>query len=64
MSLTESKTKVYLGDSVYADVSGGMIKLTTENGYPDDPRNLIYLEANVFLALVRFGNRYFDIEHE
>jgi hypothetical protein len=42
----------YIGDSVYVEEDSGMIKLTTNNGYPDDPRNIIYLEENVFYALV------------
>lgn len=49
-----SNAKAYLGDSVYADVENGMIKLTTENGYSDDPRNVIFLELEVFDALLRF----------
>lgn len=43
--------KTYLGDSVYAEFEDGMIKLSTWNGYPDDPRNVIYLEEEVYLAL-------------
>jgi hypothetical protein len=42
--------KVYLGDSVYAELECGMIKLTTWNGYDDDPRNVIYLESEVLEA--------------
>ena len=49
-----SLNKEYLGDSVYANVEGGMIVLTTENGYADDPRNRICLEPAVLDALVRF----------
>jgi hypothetical protein len=48
--------KQYLGDSVYAKFDGYHIVLTTENGYPDDPRNTIALEPDVFDAL----NRYVD----
>lgn len=33
--------KYYLGDSVYADVENGMIKLTTEND-SEGPSNTIY----------------------
>ena len=43
--------KTYIGDSVYADVEDGMIKLTTENGGPDGPSNTIYLEPRVFESL-------------
>jgi hypothetical protein len=44
--------KTYLGDSVYAKLENGMIVLTTENGYSDDPRNVICLEPSVYQALV------------
>jgi hypothetical protein len=44
--------KVYLGDSVYAEMdSYGRLVLTTWNGYPDDPRNKIILEPEVIEAL-------------
>jgi len=43
--------KQYLGDSVYAESDGYGIWLTTENGYPDDPRNKIYLEPSVLQSL-------------
>jgi len=46
--------KVYLGDSVYVDNINGMLCLTTENGFPDDPRNKIYLEPEVFEALIEY----------
>lgn len=41
------ETRVYLGDSVYGEFDGFGIWLTTNNGYPDDPRNKIYLEPAV-----------------
>jgi len=46
--------KRYLGDSVYASYDGYHIILTTENGYPDDPRNRIALESEVLTALIRY----------
>jgi hypothetical protein len=50
--------KVYLGDSVYAEIAPtGMIRLTTNNGYPDDPRNVILLEPEVYDALTQFVAR-------
>lgn len=49
--------KTYLGDSVYADFDGYRIVLTTENGYPDDPRNRIALEDHVMNALVRYAKQ-------
>lgn len=52
--------KEYLGDSVYVEVENGMFKLTTNNGYPDDPRNVIFLEPEVWASL----NRYVTIEGE
>lgn len=44
--------KQYLGDSVYARVTDGMIELTTDNGM--GPSNKIYLEVEVLEALIRF----------
>ncbi len=49
--------KAYLGDSVYVDYVGGMLKLTTENGLPHDPSNTIYLEDSVYAALVEYVRR-------
>jgi hypothetical protein len=46
--------KRYLGDSVYVELEGGMIKLTTENGLPGDPSNTIYLESYTYEALQRY----------
>jgi len=48
------KSKTYIGDSVYASYDGLRITLTTENGYPDDPRNKIVLEQEVWQALQTF----------
>jgi len=41
--------KVYLGDSVYAEYDGEGVWLTTNNGWPDDPRNKIYIDPDVML---------------
>lgn len=58
-----SDLKAYLGDSVYAKIDEfGRLVLTTENGYPDDPRNLIVLEPEVFLALENYVSRHFKQE--
>ncbi len=46
--------KRYLGDSVYASFDGQHIVLTTENGYPDNPSNTIYLDSRVLRALRDF----------
>lgn len=50
--------KEYLGDSVYVELENGMLKLTTENGLPDDPSNTIYLEPGVVEALFRYYNKF------
>lgn len=44
------KAKAYLGDSVYAEWSGEMVKLTTDNGL--GPTNTIFLEPEVMDALI------------
>lgn len=44
----------YLGDSVYVEVERGMVKLTTENGWPGDPSNTIFLEEPVMRALIEW----------
>jgi len=49
--------KDYMGDSVYAEWDGYDITLTTENGYPDDPRNRIVLEPEVWASLVKWVDR-------
>ena len=49
--------KVYIGDSVYAEIENGMIKLTTENGREGDPSNTIFLEPEVLDALNRYVER-------
>lgn len=49
--------KDYLGDSVYAEFDGNGVTLTTNNGYLDDPRNTIYLEPEVYRALLQFVER-------
>lgn len=49
--------KEYLGDSVYVEVENGMLKLTTNNGHPDDPRNVIFLEEVTYSALTQYCDR-------
>ena len=49
----------YLGDSVYAEFDGYSIILTTNNGYPDDPRNEIILEDAVYQNLTKFAAECF-----
>lgn len=46
--------KIYLGDSVYAEVTGwGAVILTTENGLPTDPSNEIILERETLTRLLQ-----------
>ena len=54
MSDTDTTKPVYLGDSVYVETDGYGLILTTNNGYHDDPRNRIYLEPEVYAALVAY----------
>lgn len=50
-----TERKRYLGDSVYADFDGWNIALTTENGTPADPSNIVYLEPSVLIALIAYA---------
>lgn len=50
-----SEKRTYLGDSVYADIENGTLKLTTENGY--GPSNIIFLEPEVLDALIQYAER-------
>jgi hypothetical protein len=45
----------YLGDSVYVEMEGGMLKLTTNNGL--GPTNTIYLDRDVYRALEAYVAR-------
>lgn len=47
--------KEYLGDSVYVDHDGYHLVLTTENGL--GPNNTIYMDGNVYEALVCYAER-------
>jgi hypothetical protein len=47
--------KTYLGDSVYVSFDGYMLVLTTDNGM--GPSNTIYLEPEVYEALVGYVDR-------
>lgn len=44
----------YIGDSVYVEFDGFQLVLTTNNSYPDDPRNTIGLEPDVYNALALY----------
>ena len=68
-------SKEYLGDSVYAEIQHGAvtgddgstcqiigyeIRLTTENGLPNDPSNTIWMDKEVFMRLCKFAmNEHF-----
>ncbi len=52
--------KEYLGDGVYVEVEGGMFKVTTEDG--TRATNTIFLEPEVYRALVGYATRVFDEE--
>ena len=54
----EGMGKQYLGDSVYADFDGYMIRLTTENGA--GPSNTIDLEPAVLEALDLYRQALID----
>lgn len=54
--------KIYLGDSVYAEVERGMLKLTTENGTPTDPSNIIYMDEGVYSSFVSWVDSQVDRE--
>jgi hypothetical protein len=47
--------KSYLGDGVYVELDNGMLKLTTEDGIRTT--NAIYLEAEVFEALIAYAEK-------
>ena len=49
--------KEYLGDSVYAEIEQGMLKLTTDNGGAMGPSNTIYLEMPIFRKVVDYVQR-------
>ena len=51
--------KTYLGDGVYATTERGMIKLTTEDGAPGVATNTIFLELEVYVALVAWATQKF-----
>lgn len=52
-----TRDKDYLGDSVYVQHDGYHIVLTTENGRPTDPSNIIALEPTVLAKLIQYEAR-------
>ncbi len=57
-ALAAAAAKSYLGDSVYAEIDRGMVKLTTDNGL--GPSNMIYLEPEVAIAFVTYFERWYE----
>ena len=49
----------YLGDGVYAtiEIETGMIRLTTGDHREEHSTNIIWLEPEVFVALVKFATQ-------
>lgn len=62
MSQINKTNKTYLGDSVYCENEGFMLKVYTDNGF--GPKDVIYLEPEVFQALITFGCKTWDIKPE
>lgn len=52
-------TKQYLGAGVYADIEGGRIKLTAENGW--GVSSTIYLEPEMVAELVRYATNQTEL---
>lgn len=50
--------KDYLGDSVYVASDHNRIILSTENGLPNDPSNIIVLEQETLRAFVTWAVRH------
>lgn len=55
-----SPLATYLGDGLYADAPHGDIVITSENGI--NVLDRIVLEPEVFVALLRFAARVWDVE--
>lgn len=60
--MSKENTKSYIGDGVYVDIERGMIKLTTENEI--SIQNTVFLELEVFEALVLYFNKMVKIGSE
>lgn len=61
---TTMPNKEYLGDSVYVEFDGFGLTLTTNNGYPDDPRNEIYLEPKIVENMIKYFDKIKEIIKE
>lgn len=60
----EPPPKDYLGDSVYIEFDGNCAVITTNNGYPDDPRNRIAIEPEVWVKMQRWMKQFEDAATE
>lgn len=60
MNTKDKVTKLYLGDSVYADFDGYHIVVTTENWY--GPTNTVFLEFAAFMNLIKYGEKMFNLK--
>lgn len=57
MGAQQAPEPVHLGDGLYASVDCGMIRLTTGHHDPRLADDEVYLEPEVFAALVAFARR-------
>lgn len=62
MENKEGDYATYLGDGLYAKFDGWQIELLANN--PDDPSDTVYLEQDVYQALVEYANRVFSNKEE
>ena len=54
--------RFYIGDSVYVESDdAGRLRITTNNGYLDDPRNVIVVEPEVWVELTAYVKR--ELKH-
>ena len=54
--------ETYIGDGVYASFDGWTIKLRTRHEQNDRGDHVIYLEPGVYVDLVTFADRCFDLK--
>lgn len=55
--MKEAIAKEYLGDSVYVADGDGVVILSTDNGDPMGPSNIIYLEDETMEKLIAYYNK-------
>jgi len=54
-------TKAYIGDSIYIEFVDGDFIMTTENGVPEDPSNVIWLSVESIISLMRYLSKYIKL---